>query len=292
MHLDTLRPGAVNRALEVRWCASGKVLNAARAVHALGGPCKALTVIGGRPGEELWREFADLGIPVRWVETAAPTRICTTLVDAGQHTATELVENAHPLTAEEQAAFRTAYWEEAATARVVVLIGSLPPGAPPRFFRDLLAYTPGRAIVDAGGEALLLALPAKPFLVKPNRDELARTLGRALPTEAELFEAMRELNQRGAEWVLVTDGQNPTYVSSQGRLWRVLPLQRDVVNPIGCGDCLAGGLAWATFHGSEPLDAVRVGVAVAADKVGRLLPAEVDRERVGEMVQSVELALL
>ena len=41
---DAFTPGAVNRAREVHWCASGKVLNAARALHHLGGPARALTV--------------------------------------------------------------------------------------------------------------------------------------------------------------------------------------------------------------------------------------------------------
>jgi hypothetical protein len=35
---DTLRPGEVNRARDVRWCASGKVLNVAVALARFGGP--------------------------------------------------------------------------------------------------------------------------------------------------------------------------------------------------------------------------------------------------------------
>src|SRR5262245_62012322 len=105
LRFDSFTPAAVNRAAEVRWRASAKVTNAARALHHLGGPCKALTVIGGRAGEELRRDFAAIGIPSRWVETAAPTRICTTIVDSARHSSTELVENAHTLTDTERDAF-------------------------------------------------------------------------------------------------------------------------------------------------------------------------------------------
>ena len=39
---DAFTPGAVNRAREVHWCASGKVLNAARGLHHLGGPAERI----------------------------------------------------------------------------------------------------------------------------------------------------------------------------------------------------------------------------------------------------------
>src|SRR5262245_51767945 len=176
LRFDSFTPGTVNRAAEVHWCASGKVLNAARALYHLGGPCRALTVIGGPAGDALRNDFAQLGVPARWVEVAAPTRVCTTIVDTARHTSTELVENAHGLTATELDAFLTAYSQEVSGARVVVLIGSLPPWTPARLFRDLLERTTAPVVLDARGEELLQALPARPFLVKPNREELAGTV--------------------------------------------------------------------------------------------------------------------
>src|SRR5262245_2050866 len=175
LRFDSFTPGAVNRAAEVRWCASGKVLNAARALHHLGGPCKALTVAGGRSGEELRRDFAALGIAGHWVEATAPTRVCTTIVDSARQSSTELVENAHALTLGELEAFTAVFTEEAATAAVVVLIGSLPPGTSPNYYAHFLTRTRGKVILDARGVELLLAVHARPFLIKPNREELART---------------------------------------------------------------------------------------------------------------------
>jgi 1-phosphofructokinase family hexose kinase len=286
---DALALGEVNRAREVRWCASGKVLNAARALHHLGGPVKALTVVGGATGAEVRQDFGRLGIAARWVELATPTRVCTTVLDAAGRTVTELVPNAPALGGDELARFLAAYTEEAAAADVVILIGSLPAGAPPGTYRDLLARAPGKAVLDARGPELLEALREKPFLVKPNRDELARTLGRELRGEAELFEAMREMNRLGAGWVVVTDKGNPVHASSEGRLYRVRPPAGEVVNPIGCGDCMAGGIAWALSRGREPPEAVAFGVAAAADKLGQLLPGVVDPARVAVLARSVEV---
>lgn len=292
MWFDRFLPGEVNRARAVRWCASGKVLNAARAMHHLGGPCKALTVVGGHHGVELCRDFAAVGIPGRWVETTASTRVCTTLIDSTQGTATELVENASPIREDELAAFAAAFAEEARAAAVVVLIGSLPAGTPTSFYRDLLAKATGRVLVDARGEELRLALAARPFLVKPNRGELSQTVGRPLPTEADVIEAMQEVNRLGATWVVVTDGAKPVHVATAGRVWRADPLACPVVNPIGCGDCLAGGIAWSLAHGGEPLEAIRLGLGAAADKVSRPLPGEVKRTRVDALASQVKFVPL
>jgi 1-phosphofructokinase family hexose kinase len=290
--LESLVPGEVNRAREVHWCASGKVLNVARALHQLGAPGKALTLVGGSPGQAIQLDFARLGIPARWVEETAPTRVCTTILDSAGHTATELVPNAQEITDAEQSAFQDAYAAEAKNARFVVLIGSLPNGTPSGFYRNLLSRTPGKVILDARGPELLEALEMRPFLVKPNRQELQRTLGRDLRSEKDLFAAMSELNQRGAEWVVITDGANPVHACCREQLYCFEPPAREVVNPIGSGDCMAAGIAWALYQAKEPLEAIRFGLAVAADKVTRLLPGVIDLKQVEAIARSLEAIVL
>jgi 1-phosphofructokinase family hexose kinase len=289
---DAFRPGDVNRAREVHWCASGKVLNAARALHHLGADVKAVTVCGGATGEEIRRDLDRRGIPSRCVETTAPTRICTTILDAAAHTATELVPNSAEVDAAGRDAFVAAYTAEAASATVVILIGSLPAGTPAGFYRELIARTPGKVLLDARGPELLDALEARPFLVKPNRDELERTLGRPMRNTRELFEGMREINDRGAEWVVITDGHQPIHARSAGRLYCLQPPARPVLNPIGCGDCMTAGIAWALAEGRDPVECLCWGVAAAASKLGQLLPGLVDPAEVAALAPSVNVIRL
>jgi 1-phosphofructokinase family hexose kinase len=289
---DAFTPGAVNRARRAHGCASGKVLNAARALHHLGAPCKALAVTGGTPGDEIGRDFARLAIASRWVKSHTPTRVCTTILDAGRRQATELVPNAAMLGPGDLDAFRAAYAEEAAAAQAVVLIGSLPVGTPASYYRELLSLTPGQVVLDARGPEMLEALAGRPFLVKPNRQELAQTVGRALTTEDDLLAAMRQLNERGAQWVVVTDGARPVHACSAYRAYRLRPPAREAVNPIGCGDCMAAGIAWAVARGAEPPEAIRWGLATAAAKLGQELPGLLDAGEVAATVSSVEVTAL
>jgi 1-phosphofructokinase family hexose kinase len=303
--IDALALGEVNRAREVHWCASGKVLNVGRALHCLAGRgvgaarqdcklkienCKSqndqtigartLAMVGGLTGEAIRREFAEFDIAARWIETKSPTRVCTTLLVAETGATTELVENAQPVTASELALFQTTYHEEASTAEVVVLTGSLPAGTPAKLYRDLITATPGRVVLDVQGEPLLAALEARPFVVKPNRDELGNTLGRPLETDDELHAAMRELCQRGATWVVVSQGKERVWIASEREILSAKPPPVAVINPIGCGDCLAAGIAACLASGADVPDAVLTGMAAAADNAGQLLPARLDVQRV------------
>lgn len=290
--LDSLHPGEVNRAREVHWCASGKVLNVALALHHLGAEVQTVALVGGRNGDAIRAEFERTGIAAHWVEASVPTRVCTTILDTGSATTTELVENSPAATTAELAAFQQSYSAAAQSAQFVVLSGSLPKGTPVNYYRDLLLHTPGKVILDARGRELIEALDARPFLVKPNREELAATVGRELRDDAGVLAAMRELNARGAEWVLVSQGRYAIRLTSRVAAYELAPPAAEVVNPIGCGDCLAAGIAWALERGAEPVEAVRIGMAAAADNLGQLLPARLDRQRVESMARSIAVRSL
>ena len=328
---DAFTPGEVNRAREVHWCGSGKVLNVGLALAQLncralssddqnrsaGGPPVApsatdnpattdtdpsidsmtLAPLGGPAFAAIEAEFAELNVPRRWIGTSAPTRICTTILDSRSGRTTELVENARSLPSADLDAFRQAYAEEAARAEVIVLSGSLPAGTPISFYRDLLSRSPGsthgaagppKVILDARGPELLAALECRPYVVKPNREELGQTVGRPLTSDKELRAAMRELNQRGAEWVVVSQGKSSVWVSSRDVFRQLHPPAVEVVNPIGSGDCLAAGIAAATSRSEDMLAAVRYGMACAALNATQLLPSRLDPREVESWLRKVK----
>jgi len=287
---DSFRYGEVNRAAEVHWCASGKVFNAGIAAHHLGGPSLMLAPVGGPPREQIEREFEEIEIPCRFVPTQAATRVCTTILDRATGAITELVENGRPLSRAELGMFRTAYAEEAARAKVAVIIGSLPSAAPASLYRDLMKETPCPAVLDFRGEGLLSVLDLNPLVVKPNREELARTVGRPIDSDDELLQVMRSLNDRGARWVVVTQGASPVWVTSGSSTYRLLPPTPDeIVNPIACGDCMAAAIAWAIRDGRQMLDAVKFGIAAAAENLRDLLPCRLDLAKVEARAKDVHV---
>ncbi|WP_010584271.1 1-phosphofructokinase family hexose kinase [Schlesneria paludicola] len=265
--------GQVNRATAALACASGKVLNVGSALHQLGVHSKTLSLAGGKVGELLRADFERLGAPVRWVPSQIPTRTCTTILDQKTNLTTELVENSHAVPHDELETFFHAFVEEVRAAQTVVITGSLPDGCPKNYFRRLLEKSHARSILDIRGAELDEALATRPFIVKPNCEELARTVGRDLDSSEDIFAAMAELRARGAEWVVISQGADPLLaLGPDGRLQIDVP-QVDVRNPIGCGDCLAAGIAVGLDKGLSMPDSLRCGVRAAGENASHLLPA-------------------
>jgi tagatose 6-phosphate kinase len=269
---DRLRIGHVNRAQAAVWCGSGKVLNVGAALHHSGAMSLTLCPVGGRTGQQIRDNFAERGISARWISTSASTRVCTTILDEATGETTELVENSAPLSEAELEAYADAFAEETLAAGIVVLSGSLPQGAPKNYFRCLLERTPAKAILDVRGRELIECLPLRPFLVKPNREELAATVDRTLTTDDDVIEAMSELRTRGAEWVMVSNGPAPLLALGPDGLQRIEPPRVKVINPIGCGDALCAELAHQIDRHCPVMDAIREAVTNASRRAAELLP--------------------
>lgn len=288
--LEQLTLGEVNRAREVHWCASGKVANVGIALHHLGAEVAMLTTLGGANGMAARRELELLGVPLEVVETAASTRVCTTLLDRTTGQTTELVESAGAITESELDSFVQAYERLVDNASLVVLTGSLAAGAPTTLFRNLLAKTKVPAVLDVRREELLAALEHRPLVVKPNREELGQTFGKRLERDDDVQCAAHDLIQRGAQWVVVTNGSGPVLVYSQDEHFRCTPPTVKVVNPIGSGDCFAAALAWSLDSDAEMQTAVRRAVAAASLSAADLLPARLDSAEVIRLADEVASA--
>lgn len=302
--LDELRQGEVSRAREVHWCASGKVLNVGLALTQLGATSRTLSLVGSGPaGDAVRADFSQFGVAVRWVESLAPQRVCTTLLDRSTGQTTEIVENSAAATSQELQRFENEFADEASRSNLVILTGSLPTGTPREFYSTLLSHLghspldrtniadKPHVLLDIRGPELLAALPHRPLVVKPNREELAHTVGRSLVTDDDVWQAMQELNQLGAVWVVVTNGPRNVLVShANGNRWTLIPPSVPVVNPIGCGDCFTAGLAFALHQDQEPLSAIRFGIAAAALNATDLLPARLNLQAVTSLVGQVVTA--
>lgn len=274
---DKFRQGEVNRATQALWFASGKVLNAGIAAHHLGRPTLTLAPVGGPAIDPISSEFARLGIPHRWVRTAAATRVCTTLIDRGSATTTELVENGRPLSQDELDGYARAYEESVMGANMAIITGSLPSGTPQTFYRRLVEKTRCPCVLDFRGEGLLSVLEFEPLVIKPNRQELAATLGQPVDSETSLLAGMLSLNARGARWVIVTQGAGDVWLTSKTQTHRFRPPKiEQLVNPIASGDAMAAAIAWGVINGKSMPESVCLGIAAAGQNARDLLPCRLN----------------
>jgi len=295
MVFPKLVPGAVNRAVTTVDGVAGKSVSVAKVLHALGAPVVAMGFLGGARGAFIRQSLEGQGIELDFVPVEENTRQCTTLIDQSAGSQTELVEEGRPVAPEAYQELMRRIRRRLKRCRAVVMSGTITPGGPASFYLECTraAQAGGLlSVVDAQGPMLLEALRGRPGLVKPNRTELASTVGRELKNQAGVVAAMRELGELGAQRVVVTAGKGPTLAWEGRRVWRILGPSIAAVNPIGSGDAFAAGLVWRLLRGDDLGEACRWASAVGAANALTMMPGEVDRTDVTRLARQTRVERL
>ena len=300
--VDRLAPGEIHRPDVLSVMPGGKALNVARPAATLGMPVRAIAVLGGHAGEWMHAAVRARGIATRVVHATGETRTCLSVLDRAEGSLTEFYEAGLTIDASAWAAVETALRSELMldpSGSLVVLAGSLPPGAPDDAYALLatIADAAGaRVVIDADRTALVGALAARPWLVKVNAHEATGAMGlggAALSgevgapgggvVEAAAVEAARWIRARTGGVVLVTRGlEGALLVDEAGAVWRIGGPPERGRYPVGSGDSLLAGLAVALAAGFPFLEAARRGVAVGAANAlvpgqGELNPGDAER---------------
>ncbi|MEV4776720.1 1-phosphofructokinase family hexose kinase [Microbacterium sp. LWH12-1.2] len=293
-HLDSIRVAETHRADAAVARAGGKGLNVARVAHAQGAGARAITTVGGRTGEEFAAELQASGVPHRLVPVAGSTRRSIALVDESLGDTTVVNERGINPTDAEWAMLVGEVADGLPGAGVLVISGSLPPGAPDTLLPLLIGI--GRdagvpVIVDTSGPALLQAADAGASVLKPNAAELAEATGLDDP-----IEGARVLLDRGASLVLLSRGADgmlaisaaaPRSLSERSETKRVDPLGTLHIlharlpaslagNPTGAGDAAVAACAVLLDAGvDDPEQILRRATAWSAAAVLMPLAGEI-----------------
>jgi len=283
---------AVNRAAITVDGIAGKSVNVAKVLQELGAEPLATGFIGGDRGEWVRAELARRGISTAFVTVTTRTRQCITVMDEATGTHTELVEEAPAVTAANYTALGEVIQERMAGCRAVVLSGTVALGGPPGFYATCVRLAQAHgvlSIVDAQGAALADALSARPGLIKPNRTELAASVGRDLRDDSAVRAAMRELHERGAQRVVITAGQAPTLAFDGRGFWSIVPPSIQAVNPIGSGDAFTAGLVWRLVQGDDLGESCRWGSAAGTANALTLMAGEVTRSDLDRLARETQV---
>jgi tagatose 6-phosphate kinase len=267
MTFERVRIDEVNRAVEVSEYASGKGVNVARVAHALGEEATVTGFVGGDSGKFIREQLNGWDISHDFITVGPRTRTCVTVIDRSSGAVTELVEEGRAVEPIAWESLRERVSDLLSSATMLTLSGSLPPGGPQDFYAYCVAQANQRGtltIVDATGQPLLQALPHRPFIVKPNRSELAKAMDVPVDTDAALRDAIKRLIALGPKWAVITEGKAGAIVSNGEQFWRVRPPEVKAINPIGSGDSVAAGLAVAILRGQTLPDAARLAIACGA----------------------------
>lgn len=246
VEVPTLRVGVLHRARTFARYPGGKGINVSRVIHELGSRSIAYAFVGGGDGDMLRHALARLGIAGIFVPVRGTTRNNYKILTQRPRALTEVNTPGPRVGPADVRRLEQVLLRHGRRPSCVTLCGSLPPGAPAdlyaRWIRALrLRGVP--VVLDTSGTALRRGVAARPFLIKPNRQEAEELLGRRLRARAALIDAARSLVQRGADVVILSlGGDGALLACAQERaVWWAHPPRVRVDSGVGAGDSLVAG---------------------------------------------------
>ena len=261
-------------ASERRW-AGGKGINVARWLQHLGGQPRLLLPLGGKTGEELAGYLRAENLPAKIIRLRESTRV-NVIVTTDDGRQMRFNPPGPKLLLAEWRGLMNGVRRELTRANLLILSGSLPRGVPVTAYARMirLAHRFGlRTLLDCDGPVLAAAIPARPFLVKPNEHELAQWRGQSLRSESEILGAAQKLSGQTRGWVLVSRGAKRSLLVNHAAAFQAFaaPPRVQPRNTVGAGDALLASVAWQIQSGASPLDWLRQGLATGSAAT-QLLP--------------------
>lgn len=264
---EAIENGTVMRVKEVRNTAGGKGLNVAKIAVICGAEVLATGFAGGFNGHYLESLAAESHVATRFCHVEGETRSCINILDP-KYGSTEYLEPGFSVKEEDLARFLTEFPGVIGKSTVVTMSGSAPVGIPSDIYRRMteLAKAAGaKVILDTSGDYLKEGLQGRPFMIKPNEDEIEALLGIRAEDPEAVFRAASELRVKyGIPWVVISLGGNGAVLSCDEGVFHGLPPKLDPVNTVGCGDSMVGAFAVALERALSPREALRYAVAVSA----------------------------
>jgi tagatose 6-phosphate kinase len=294
METAELRSGALNRVSSVRAYAGGKGLHVARAIGTLGEPATLVGIVDAAHRGFFEDALAPLGVGFRGIEVEG-VRTCLSIRDAGGTRITEILEPGPEVDEARRRAVCEAFLASARGSDVAVLSGSVPRGFADDVYARLatsLAAAGVRCLVDASGARLRAAAEARPFLVKPNREELEALLGERIEGVSGAAAAALALCARGIAMVVVSLGAEGALLASGGRVCHAVAPPQPAENTVGSGDCLLGGIAVGLARGLPVDEILRLGVACGSANTMSIEHGYLKREHVDAVLPRVRASWL
>ena len=290
VYLDQeLTEGNILKAKNTSIRAGGKGVNISIVLSQMGIQSKAILFLGGGIGELIDREIsARQGIEVIPIRISEENRINVKIknqtetainalgpcVSAGQQDA--LLATLNELTNEDYVLISGSFCQ-GVTAELVEKIGeqALKAGA--------------RLITDIPNLTLANYRKIKPYLIKPNLEELAMIFQNDV-NEDNYPDYAGELIKAGVENVLVSLGRDGAYFANRHKRYQLFGPAVEVINTVGCGDSMLACTVASLARHEELTEALKYGEAAGRAKAKtRGLPSAEDVKQLYEKIEIREV---
>lgn len=240
LELDAFLLGETNRSKSESLVVGGKGINVSIMLNNLEIPNQALGFLAGFSGEEISRQLEKANINSRFVFL----KNGYTRINVKIHSKEESEINANgAIPTQDEIETLLHLLEGVSREDILILSGSLAQGMPKNFYAQAMKQCSHALVaLDTTGEALTLALPYCPFLIKPNKSELEAIFHHKIYSLDEILGDCKKLQEMGARNILVSlGGDGAVFLGEDGEVYSLSVPKGELVNSVGAGDSMVAG---------------------------------------------------
>lgn len=265
VNVPDFRSGCVNRAEQERIVPGGKGINVSYVFDILKQDTLALGLVGGFTGVEIERLMTMDHIQHDFVHIEnGNSRIDVQMINGVESS----INGVGPEITNRDIDALCDKLQQLQDGDTLVLSGSVPLGARDTVYSDILRSVEQKDIyivVDAKGPLLLNTLKYKPFLIKPNRQEMMDIFYVKPGSMEDIIRYAKSMQDMGARNVLVSLGSDgAVLITENGEIYSHSAMQGKVYNTVGCGDSMLAGFIAGYHQNHDFVEAFQLSIAAAS----------------------------
>lgn len=263
-YVENFQLNELNRASKVSYYPGGKGINISRVLSRIDCETTALGFLGGFTGRYI-QDFLDADqVRNNFISIEDATRINVKIKSSKE---TELNGPSPKLTKENIAQLLFLLKQQIKSDDWIVVSGTVPSEVTTEFFEQLQTLClqkEAKWVLDTSGPRLKSLLSYKPFLMKPNQQELAELVNNEVQTVEDVLHYSRQLVAQGISTVVVSlGGAGAVCTTAEGSIIAKAPIGK-VVNTVGAGDSVVAGIISQLANGKKIKQAFQYGVAAGS----------------------------
>ncbi len=263
VRLDELKTGITNRTTSEEYYIGGKGINVSCVLSELGIKSTALGFVAGFTGEAIEKGLKNPKITADFITLKSGISRINIKIKAGEETE---INCQGPHIDEEELLNLFDKIDNIQSGDTLIVAGNIPNTLPDDVYERILERLEGkdvRIVVDATKKLLVNSLKYKPFLIKPNRQELSEIFDTTVKTESDVVKYAQELQKMGAKNVLVSlGGDGALLVDEFGEVHKEGVIKGyKVLNTVGSGDSMVAGFVAGCIDKNDYAYALKLGSA-------------------------------
>ena len=263
VRLDELKTGITNRTTSEEYYIGGKGINVSCVLAELGIKSTALGFVAGFTGEAIEKGLKNPKITADFITLKSGISRINIKIKAGEETE---INCQGPHIDEEELLNLFDKIDNIQSGDTLIIAGNIPNTLPDDVYERIIERLDGkdvRIVVGATKKLLVNSLKYKPFLIKPNRQELSEIFDTTVKTESDVVKYAQELQKMGAKNVLVSlGGDGALLVDEFGKVHKEGVIKgHKVLNTVGSGDSMVAGFVAGCIDKNDYAYALKLGSA-------------------------------